>query len=98
MLAHQVVAPSDLGGSWTFEPALLATLALTAFVHGRGRARLGRRIARTKETRRTVAFYGGLFVLAAALMSPLDALAHALFSGHMAQHLLLMLVAAPLLV
>jgi cytochrome c oxidase assembly factor CtaG len=31
-------------------------------------------------------------------MSPLDALAHTLFSGHMAQHLSLMVVAAPLLV
>jgi putative membrane protein len=98
MLAHQVVAPSDLAGSWTFEPALLATLVLAAVVHGRGRARLGRRIARTREKRRAVAFYGGLLVLAAALMSPLDALASALFSGHMAQHLLLMVVAAPLLV
>jgi cytochrome c oxidase assembly factor CtaG len=98
MLAHQVVSPSDLAGSWTFEPALLATLALAALVHGRGRARLGRRIAHTREKRRAVAFYGGLAVLAAALMSPLDALASALFSGHMAQHLLLMIVAAPLLV
>ena len=98
ILAHQVVAPSDLAGSWTFEPPLLATLALTAFLYGRGRGRLDRRIPRTRERRRAVAFYGGLVVLAAALMSPLDALAHALFSGHMVQHLLLMLVAAPLLV
>lgn len=98
MPAHQVVAPSDLAASWTFEPALLATLALGALVHGQGRARLGRRIAPARERRRAVAFYGGLVVLAAALMSPLDALASTLFSGHMAQHLLLMLVAAPLLV
>lgn len=98
MLAHQAVAPSDLAGSWTFEPALLATLAVAAFVHWRGRARLGRRIAGPREKRRAVAFYAGLTVLAGALMSPLDALAHALFSGHMAQHLLLMVVAAPLLV
>jgi putative membrane protein len=98
MLAHQAVAPSDLAGSWTFEPALLATLAVAALVHWRGRARLGRRIAGPREKRRAVAFYTGLMVLAGALMSPLDALAHALFSGHMAQHLLLMVVAAPLLV
>jgi len=98
MLAHQVVAPSELAGSWTFEPVLLATLALAALVHGRGRARLGRRIVGTRETGRAVAFYAGLVVLATALMSPLDAVASALFSGHMAQHLLLMVVAAPLLV
>lgn len=98
MLAHQVVAPSDLAGSWTFEPVLLATLAAAALVHRRGRARLARRIAGPREKRRSVAFYTGLMVLAGALMSPLDALAHSLFSGHMAQHLLLMVVAAPLLV
>ncbi len=98
MLAHQVVAPSDLAGSWAFEPALLATLALAALFHGRGRARLARRIAGPREKRRAVAFYTGLVVLAAALMSPLDALASTLFSGHMTQHLLLMVVAAPLLV
>lgn len=104
MLAHQVVAPSDLAGSWSFEPALLATLALTALVYGRGRARLGRRIAvhsvrarsRT-DARRALAFSIGLVVLAAALLSPLDALASTLFSAHMVQHLVLMLVAAPLL-
>lgn len=98
MLAHQAVAPSDLAGSWTFEPVLLATLVLAALVHGRGRARLDRRIAGPREKRRAVAFYGGLAVMAAALMSPLDALASTLFSGHMAQHLVLMIVAAPLLV
>jgi putative membrane protein len=98
MLAHQVVAPSDLAGSWTFEPFLLATLVLAALVHRRGRARLGRRIAGPREKWRAVAFYGGLVILAASLMSPLDSLAHTLFSGHMAQHLLLMVVAAPLLV
>jgi cytochrome c oxidase assembly factor CtaG len=98
MLAHQAVAPSELAGSWTFEPVLLATLAAAALVHRRGRARLGRRIAGPREKRRAVALYTGLMVLAGALMSPLDALAHTLFSGHMAQHLLLMMVAAPLLV
>jgi putative membrane protein len=40
----------------------------------------------------------GLVVLAAALVSPLDAAAHRSFAAHMVQHLLLMLVAAPLLV
>jgi putative membrane protein len=107
MLGHQVVAPSELAGSWTFEPVLVATLAGTAVVYGRGRARLGRRVARPdgrpawperRGRRRALVFSIGLVVLAAALLSPLDALASALFSAHMVQHLLLMLVAAPLLV
>lgn len=43
------------------------------------------------------AFAGGWLACAVALASPLDALAHALFAAHMVQHLLLVLVAAPLL-
>ncbi len=43
-------------------------------------------------------YAAGLLVLAAALLSPLDALAEDLFSAHMIQHLLLITVAAPLLV
>lgn len=44
------------------------------------------------------AFGGGLVTLVMALVSPLDALGDALFSAHMTQHLLLILVAAPLIV
>jgi putative membrane protein len=98
MLAHQVVAPSEVSGAWSFDPVLLLTLGVTAVVYGRGRARLAARIARPDGGRRALAFYGGLVVLAGALVSPLDALAATLFSAHMVQHLVLMLVAAPLLV
>ena len=44
------------------------------------------------------AYAGGIGALAVALLSPLDALGSALLSAHMAQHLLLIVVAAPLLV
>jgi putative membrane protein len=47
---------------------------------------------------RVGAFAGGILTLVAALASPLDALAGVLFSAHMGQHLLLILVAAPLLI
>src|SRR5215813_15252606 len=44
-----------------------------------------------------LAVYGlGLAALAAALLSPIDDLADALFPVHMVQHLLLTMVAAPL--
>jgi putative membrane protein len=50
------------------------------------------------DTPRTVAFLGGLMAGAAALNGPLHDLAeHGSFSAHMAQHLLLVLVAPPLL-
>jgi putative membrane protein len=48
--------------------------------------------------RRSVAFVGGLFAIAVALMSGVERYDTTLFSIHMLQHLLLMLVAAPLLV
>jgi putative membrane protein len=44
------------------------------------------------------AFAGGQLALVAALVSPLDALGTLLFSAHMVQHEILMVVAAPLLV
>jgi putative membrane protein len=47
---------------------------------------------------RVAAYFGGLLASVVALVSPLDALAGVLFSAHMAQHLILVLVAAPLLV
>ena len=48
--------------------------------------------------RRALAFGAGIVALVVALVSPVDALGELLFSGHMVQHLLLTLVAAPLLV
>jgi cytochrome c oxidase assembly factor CtaG len=47
--------------------------------------------------RRTVAFLGGMVALAFALLSGIGRYDTALFSVHMVQHVLLMLVAAPLL-
>ncbi len=43
-------------------------------------------------------FGGGLLAIAFALLSPLDAAAERSFAAHMTQHLVLILVAAPLLV
>ncbi len=43
-------------------------------------------------------FYAGLATILVALQSPLDSLADKLFWAHMVQHLLLLLVAAPLIV
>ena len=98
IVAVEVVTRSELFRTWTFEPALLVTLVVAAALYARGTRRLRQRITGTKRLGRALAFYGGLAVLAVALMSPLDALAGTLFSAHMVQHLLLMIVAAPLLV
>jgi putative membrane protein len=68
-----------------------------AYAVGLARA-LARAPGRWPVARRRVAcFFGAIAVLAVALLSPIDALADAFFAVHMGQHLLLMLVAAPLL-
>ena len=58
------------------------------------RAGVGRGISQTS----VACFAAGWLILALALFSPLHGLAEAIFSAHMAQHMLLAAVAAPLLV
>jgi putative membrane protein len=102
MFAHDGLppVPHDLWTAWTFEPMVVALLLISgmAFVVGavRLRARAKRWPARFAGS--AVAFATGLLVLALSLVSPLHALGSALFSAHMAQHELMMVVAAPLLV
>ncbi|MFN2490186.1 MAG: cytochrome c oxidase assembly protein [Actinomycetota bacterium] len=96
--AH-AVAPQELWGAWTMEPGVLVAIALVAATYGAGLARLWRAgRGRGVAVRRAMSFYGGIAVLGIALVSPLHALGETLFSAHMVQHLILMIVAAPLLV
>jgi cytochrome c oxidase assembly factor CtaG len=76
--------------------SLLVTAALLWLVAAR-RVRAARGPAAV-SWRRTALFLGGLSAIAVALESPIDAGAATRFSVHMVQHLLLTLVAAPLLV
>ena len=93
-----VTGPHDLWTAWTFEPLVLVSLAGLAWLYGRGVRELSARSkGRGIHGWRVVAFAGGLAALVLALLSPVDALSAALFSAHMTQHLLLALVAAPLL-
>ena len=86
--------------AWSFEPWVLACLALAAALYGAGLARLWRRAGpgRGVHARRALAFAAGWLVTAIALVSPLDGLGAQLFSAHMLQHEMLMVVAAPLFV
>jgi putative copper resistance protein D len=83
---------------WTFEP--LPTLGILVVVGWWWWA--VRRVnmvhpANPVPRRRSVAFYGGILALAFALLSGIARYDTTLFSIHMVQHVLLMLVAAPLL-
>jgi cytochrome c oxidase assembly factor CtaG len=86
--------------TWTFQPVVLAGVAASAAAYAWGVRSLWRRggVGRGVAAWRTVSFGLGLVAILAALVSPLDAAADELLSAHMAQHLLLMVVAAPLLV
>lgn len=91
--AGQALAPHDLWGSWSLDVVLVSGLALTVWTYDRGRRRGPGRQAHAWRAR---CFAGGVITVAVALVSPLDALSGALASAHMVQHVLLLLVAAPL--
>lgn len=101
-LAHdgQPPAAHDLWEAWTPDPVVFAALALAAFLYMRGLVALRRRTrpGGSVGLGPPAAYAAGLAALLLALASPLDALSAGLLSAHMAQHLALMLVAAPLLV
>jgi putative membrane protein len=81
---------------WGVRPEVVAPILIVAGAYALGWWRLSRR-GTPISAWRVAAAGGGLLALAAALSSPLDRLAHAFFSAHMLQHLLLIAVAAPLL-
>jgi len=84
----------DLIRAWSFEPVVVISLTLTALLFIIG-LRRKRRSIRTWEA---LCFAFGWLALFVALISPLHAWGQVLFSAHMTQHEILMLVAAPLLV
>lgn len=100
-VAH-LVGSVDVSTPWwrSVDPYSAALLLLTAVLYARGSAALAKRArdGRRAHRRQALCFWSGLAILAAALVSPLDAWGEQLFSAHMVQHELLILGAAPLLV
>lgn len=83
--------------SWNIDVPVLALLALTALIYVRGWLRGQRLVQDPRDRSRLAAFLGGLVIVFIALDSPLDAFDTIYISAHMTQHLLLMMVAPPLL-
>ena len=103
VLAHGDEAPAPsfpaILFDWRPEPLILAAVAVAAVAW----LWTARRVARVHPAHppspwRIAAFLGGLAAIVVALTSPIDAYEGSLFSVHMLQHLILELVAAPLLV
>ncbi len=82
----------DILATWSVDPILTLTLVLTGSAYLVGVARVGRWPAR-----RTAAFLAGLLGIVVALESGLDVYGDELLSVHVVQHLVLVLVVAPLL-
>jgi putative membrane protein len=97
--AHTILdsQPGDSAGN---SAILAVVIALAALGYGVGLRQLWYRGTRSHPDMalRAVAFTGGLASVGLALLSPLDRWGAQLFSLHMIQHEVLMLVAAPLLV
>jgi putative membrane protein len=94
------VQPHDLWSSWTLSLPIVIPLVVTLVVYAIGTRALWRQAGSGRGVRgwRVTAFAAGWLALVVALVSPLHALGESLFSAHMAQHELLMTIAAPLLV
>lgn len=83
-------APADLAFRWNLDPVLIAALAAAAAIYA-----LAARRSRVPRSR-SGWFYAGWALTSAALVSPLCPLSVSLFAARVSQHMLLTLVAAPM--
>ena len=85
--------PDDLWPAWKFDPGVVIPLLLSAVLYASGsRKHFGMTLFQR------ACFWSGWLSLVIALISPLHPVGEVLFSAHMVQHEILMLVSAPLLV
>jgi putative copper resistance protein D len=99
--AHGEVAPEPrfpgVLMAWSLDPLPLIGVAIAGGAYVWAARRVVRAGRRPHATWRVACFMAGLAAIVLALSSPIEAYEGALFSVHMAQHMLLQLVAAPLL-
>lgn len=83
--------------SWRLDPGVIFVLIAIAWIYIRGWQRLHQERPYRYSSSRLIAFLAGLATLFIALDSPLDAFGNLLLEVHMIQHLLLLMVAPPLI-
>src|SRR5690242_19129857 len=83
--------------SWKLDPRVLCLLLAAAWIYIRGWRQLHGERPLRYTGQRLWFFLGGLAVLFLAIASPLDTFAGLLLQVHMIQHLLLLMVAPPLI-
>lgn len=94
-LAHpgESLHPDDLWAAWEFDPGVVVPLVLSAVLYAKGQSK---QFGLTRLQK--ISFWSGWASLVVALVSPLHPMGEVLFSAHMVQHEILMLISAPLLV
>jgi putative membrane protein len=102
VLAHGAGAPAPTFPAvlfaWRLDPIAITGLLLTATAYLLAVRRVNREHPGNRQpAHRSWLFCAGLGAIAIALLSPIEAYEGSLFSVHMVQHMLLELVAAPLL-
>jgi cytochrome c oxidase assembly factor CtaG/ferredoxin len=83
--------------SWNLDPWLLIPALVISLLYARGWRRQYKRAPHRFGFPQLLSFYAGLITVLLALISPLDTFAGWLLTVHMIQHLLLMMVAPPLI-
>jgi len=83
--------------AWLVEPSIGIPVVIAAAIYLRGWSRLRWRLPQHFDTRHAAAFLTGLAMMLLTLAPPVDAMTHRWLSAHMVQHLVLMVVVAPLL-
>jgi cytochrome c oxidase assembly factor CtaG/ferredoxin len=83
--------------SWSIDPILTVALSVLAIIYLRGWSILHCLTPGLFQRWRLLSFLGGLVTFWLAVNSPLDALSSLLLSAHMVQHIMLLMVAPPLL-
>jgi cytochrome c oxidase assembly factor CtaG len=91
---------SELWHTWAWEPGTIIPLLVSGWLYVQGVVRMWRSAGYGHGLKpwKAACFAGGLLALVIALVSPLHPWGQVLFWPHMAQHEILMLIAAPLLV
>jgi cytochrome c oxidase assembly factor CtaG len=91
--------PVAVATQWQFAPVVTGVVVVLAMLYGWGVVRVARRHpARPWSAWRTASFGAGLLVIVIATQSGIGAYDDLLFYDHMIQHLLLLMVAPPLLI
>jgi putative copper resistance protein D len=90
-------SPTTILTSWTLRPGVALLLVVVGGLYLLGAATVRRRTGRSFPRQRRRFYLAGWITLVVALASPVDRYSHLLLSVHMVQHLLLTMVAAPLL-